>query len=185
MPRSTSESDTVSDSNSDSDESIDKSSRKCEKFSCKRVMEEQEDGELSLPVDPKHEVEEVPDNDGQDEIPGEPKEPKPPKRDVDVTEFKVSSTSSRKIRKSIPKFFVKSKAKKLGERFQQRILRNLRQCFVLTLFKATNKAKYQDNIFFFFCINNTDGFFIYLKNPCSIFFSHLKNCYHFFRIFQN
>ncbi|KZS04662.1 uncharacterized protein LOC116927497 [Daphnia magna] len=118
MPRSTSASDTVSDSNSDSEESIDKSSRKREKFSRKRAMEDQEEGELHLPADPQHEVEDVPDNDGQDEIPGEPKEPKRPKLDLDVTEFRVSSTSSKKIRKWISKSFAKSKAKKLRERFQ-------------------------------------------------------------------
>jgi ribosomal protein S17E len=123
MPKSTSASDTVSDSNSDSDESIQKSSRKREKFSRKRVMADQEDGELRLPEDPQHVEEEVPDNDAQDEIPmagqaGEPKEPKRPKLDVDVTEFRVSSTSSKKIRKWISKSFAKSKAKKLRERFQ-------------------------------------------------------------------
>jgi hypothetical protein len=101
MPKSTSESDTVSDSNSDSDKSIEKSSRKREKFSRKRVMADQEDGELRLPEDPQHVEEEVPNNDAQDEIPSEPKEPKRPKLDVDVTEFRVSSTSSKKIRKWI------------------------------------------------------------------------------------
>ncbi|KZS16225.1 Uncharacterized protein APZ42_018073 [Daphnia magna] len=116
--RSTSASDTVSDSNSDSDESIDKSYRNREKFPRKRAMEDQEEGELHLPAYPQHEVENVLDNDGQDEIPGEPKEPKRPKLDVDVTEFRVSSTSSKKIRKWISKSFAKSKAKKLRERFQ-------------------------------------------------------------------
>ncbi|EFX64711.1 hypothetical protein DAPPUDRAFT_117938 [Daphnia pulex] len=111
-------SDTVSDSNSDSDESIEKSSRKREKFSRKRVIADQEDGELRLPEDPQHVEEEVPDNDAQDEIPGEPKEPKRPKLDVDVTEFRVFSKSSKKIRKWISKSFAKSKAKKLRERFQ-------------------------------------------------------------------
>jgi hypothetical protein len=81
-------------------------------------MADQEDGELRLLEDPQHVEEEVPDNDAQDEIPGEPKEPKRPKLDVDVTEFRVSSTSSKKIRKWISKSFAKSKAKKLRERFQ-------------------------------------------------------------------
>lgn len=84
-----------------------------------------EDGELHLPEDPRHVVDGVPGNDNQDEDPVEPKEPKRTWLDVDLNEFRVSSTSSKKIRKWISKSFSKSKAKKLRELFQPKFSSSL------------------------------------------------------------
>lgn len=84
-----------------------------------------EDGELHLPEDPRHVVDGVPGNDNQDEDPVEPKEPKRTWLDVDLNEFRVSSTSSKKIIKWISKSFSKSKAKKLRELFQPKFSSSL------------------------------------------------------------
>jgi hypothetical protein len=70
-----------------------------------------------------------------------------------------------------------------GNLAQQRIFRNLRQCFVLTLFKATDKAMSQDKNKSLILI--TDGFFLYFKNLCGVLFSSLETPIPFFQIFQN